>query len=396
MPNGGLSIYGAGLQLQAVTPGVVNNGNVNLGGTVLTKYIGNNQFSYDTTLALSKYLTLPGGYTGYTGPRGDGDNLFIGQTMVMGALGTNNTQSTILIGSQSALGNALQQCVVVGNTLSTAGFVQTSVAIGMDCFFTTPFTAVMVAIGANASVSGSNGIAIGGTAQANGNAIAIGSGAKAGPGNILIGTGAQDNGHTNVIGIGSQPITDNTIYIGNSSQTNVIIGAYTLSNTNQSMFRQTNPQTNTNSVGAVTMVGTGVGTLTFPANSQTPGKLIKLKATGYFTAASGASTIRIQVQMQNMIFDSGDIALPTVTGTPHAFSLELEVSNQGPVGAAVINASGRLTIEGAANVPSIYSFESSPGLDTTSAWTMSITSAWSTANIGNSWTTQNLELQTVG
>ena len=245
MPSGGVtSGAAAGLRLQPTTPGIMDVGNANISGKMLARSIGNGTAQFngaDTTLALGKYITLPANYTGNATTNGEGfgsSNIFIGNSMDLSAIGSNQTQSSTIIGSQNGgqigagtanviigqncyFGGGQGSCVYIGNASGDAG--NTNVAGS-------------VAIGVSAQTSGNYQVSIGNGARctATGFAygIAVGYGATAyAAGGIVVGQSSNDGGFTNciVLGAGFAATQANSILIGSNSHTGIVrIGPYTI------------------------------------------------------------------------------------------------------------------------------------------------------------------------
>src|SRR5574340_37865 len=106
MPVGGLSIFGAGLQLQQVTPGVVNVGNANINGTMIAG-------SFDTRNA----------------PTVSQENFFAGSQKTFG---TALTQGTTAVGFFQKIGPGggytPQFATLLGNTANV--FCNQGTALG--------------------------------------------------------------------------------------------------------------------------------------------------------------------------------------------------------------------------------------------------------------------------
>jgi hypothetical protein len=237
MPTGGLAIYGSGLRLQAVSPGVLDLGNANINGNMIAK-----QF---TTAPLGTGIGSANELFGHALTQGGGN-----QQVLVG--------NTIVTGTQN-------QAAAVGKACSA--YVGSSMAYGMNCQagFSGDLTANKVAVGVSAAAgianpSAAQAVAMGYLVNANGSSnVALGSDVTANTTNttpaetvavgrtininhasitdtVALGRGiAITTALTNNLVVGSWGsaviwpgmTTSNTIWIGNTLQTTIRIGAYT-------------------------------------------------------------------------------------------------------------------------------------------------------------------------
>lgn len=242
MPTGGLQIYAGGLQLQAVTPGLSNQGNFHISGKGIAETGFSTTIDTNGTESMGHKVPVPANYIS------NQNNVFYGAQITTG---------TGLVGPFVALGSQLrasgQGCVAVG--LSCLSGVAGSNglpnwAIGSNCSAGTTSGAYSLAIGWSNIANGGQNIAIGKNVTCNTtntgveDAIAIGSQITAGINatkNILVGfTIAPTGGKNNVLAVGwYDPVVgnypaagpgaiDNSMVIGNPAQTAIQLGSLTL------------------------------------------------------------------------------------------------------------------------------------------------------------------------
>jgi hypothetical protein len=231
MPQGGLQIFGAGLQLQQTSPGVVNVGNFNLGGVGIAR-------SFDTRTAATA-----GGENSYFGSLrtfgvadSQGSAGFGGSQKLGNPAGFTPQFATLMGSSASvfcdkgtALGNAANAGVDRGNVAqsnphTTVGYAATATGDAAD--FTTFANTCM----------GSQSAAIGRRVYAFGYLVQVSSTGQTDV--IAIGSniGVSAAGLTNTLVIRSGAATktlipavdNNSILIGEATQPRVIIGPYTI------------------------------------------------------------------------------------------------------------------------------------------------------------------------
>ena len=157
------------------------------------------------------------------------------------------------------------------------------------------------------------------------------------------------------------------------------------------LFTQTADATVANTVTETTIVGTGVGSMTLPANFFVAGKTIRIKCFGYHSAAA-SPTIRIRIKLgSTVILDTTAVA--SKNGTNDGFTIE------GIITCRTTGVTG--TIYGQGNYIEFQSPSIDEGMvgtatttiDTTTSQAIGVTAEWGTANASNTITTTNLILE---
>ena len=134
------------------------------------------------------------------------------------------------------------------------------------------------------------------------------------------------------------------------------------------------------------LLGTGLGSLTVPANGFTVGDTFHANVSGEIDAAN-AETIQVKVKSGTVILaDSGLITLPAITTKVFEIEMDFCVRAIGAAGVAVIGTHGEFTY----NKDSNDRFEgknfisaNTTTFDTTISNTLSITVQWGSANVTN-------------
>lgn len=153
-------------------------------------------------------------------------------------------------------------------------------------------------------------------------------------------------------------------------------------------FVQTADQIVANTVTETTILGTGVGTLTIPANVLKVGSLISCKVEGIVSDTANPS-LRIRAKIGGVIIvDSGAVVLGGTANDHFALDVQMVVR--------AIGATGKLMSTGGAVTSKNDHFAlvragASPDeltIDTTTSLLMDMTVEWGTANAGNTITGQ--------
>jgi hypothetical protein len=162
------------------------------------------------------------------------------------------------------------------------------------------------------------------------------------------------------------------------------------------LFTQTaNGPTVTNTVTESTVIGTGIGSLTVPANAFQVGDSFAVNIMGHISAKNN-NTIRIRVKTGSVVLgDTGVITLPNITSKHYDISLNFTIRTLGAAGVASIASGGQFTYsKNASNAfeGSDFSIINNTTFDTTIANTLNITVEWGTADPLNSIYTEILTL----
>lgn len=153
----------------------------------------------------------------------------------------------------------------------------------------------------------------------------------------------------------------------------------------------TSADTNENSI-----VPTGVGTVTLPANFLVAGKTIRLTASGFLTAP-GATTLRLRIKLgTTVILDTGAQAIAAATNQHWQIDALITCRTTGATG--TVHAQGRFIFFTAATAPAGVEFGPNTAavpVDTTAAQAVGLTALWSAATT-ESITTTNLTVEVLG
>lgn len=135
-----------------------------------------------------------------------------------------------------------------------------------------------------------------------------------------------------------------------------------------------------------TIIGTGVGTLSVPANQFKVGDSFLVVCTGVLSAVN-SNTLTVRIKTGSLVLStSGAISMSSATNRNFELKVYFTVRTIGASGVASIASGGTFfyTRNASTNMEgSNYSQETTTGFDTTIANTLNITAQWSTNNAGN-------------
>lgn len=160
-------------------------------------------------------------------------------------------------------------------------------------------------------------------------------------------------------------------------------------------FAQTaNANINTSAV-ETTLIGTGIGTKTLPANFLTVGKTIKVRMWGFYgTKASpvGAFTIRFKYGSTTLVTLSPTL---TVSLTNQAFNLEFELTcrTTGATGTVFVQGEGDFFTSATAAGIVTGVTTATTTINTTASNAIDVTAQWATSNASNTITSTNYTME---
>jgi len=195
--------------------------------------------------------------------------------------------------------------------------------------------------------------------------------------------------------IGNPPTGDFFIFIDSnnankytlrdSSGTDTILGGGGGTGTLFGLFNQTSPGPTINTAPEQSIVGTGVGSLTVPANSFVVGDGYHAKIGGRLNATGGGGRSEIIIRVKNgttVLASTGIFDLDTATNQGWECELDFTVAAIGTTGSIVTNGNFAYTKDGNRQVFG-YIFQDSQTIDTTVSNTLDITVEWNVINAGD-------------
>ena len=134
------------------------------------------------------------------------------------------------------------------------------------------------------------------------------------------------------------------------------------------------------------ILGTGVGTLSVPANAFQVGDSFRAKLTGNMSAANN-NTIEIHIKTGSVILaDTGIVTLPNITNLNWTIEVDFTIRAIGGAGVASIISSGVFTyMKNASNAfeGDTFSVVNNTTFNTTVSNTLDVTVKWGTASASN-------------
>ena len=165
------------------------------------------------------------------------------------------------------------------------------------------------------------------------------------------------------------------------------------------IFTQTADATVANTTAEVTLVGSGVGTTTLPANFFVAGKTIRVNASGYFsTAGTGSQTLEMRVRLGGI---SGTVVLDTsahvasTAYTSRLWQVAGIITCRTTGGSGTVFSQGIFISSTSATAAAIVDMENSTTttIDTTAAQQIVVSADWNSAAAGDTITCTDLSIE---
>jgi len=154
----------------------------------------------------------------------------------------------------------------------------------------------------------------------------------------------------------------------------------------------------TNTIVETSLIGSGVGTLSVPANAFNVGDSFTAKMCGNLSCANN-ETIHVRVKSNGItIADAGVFQMKLATNKYFELTIDFTIAQLGGPGTGTLNVNGQYAYNQNANtnLDGInFALISNTTFDTTIPNTLTITAQWGAANVNNSIQSQNFVLQKV-
>lgn len=155
------------------------------------------------------------------------------------------------------------------------------------------------------------------------------------------------------------------------------------------VFTQTASVTVANTAAETSLVGSGVGSVTLPANFFTIGKVLRVNGWGYHSAAANPS-IEIKIKLgSTIILDTTSVASNNSTNQEIRFESNIVCRTTGASGTVI--GQGRYEELTHLDVPMVNTGTAT--IDTTASQVIDVTAQWSTASSSDSITVTNLTIE---
>ena len=154
------------------------------------------------------------------------------------------------------------------------------------------------------------------------------------------------------------------------------------------LFNQTtNSSPVTNTLTETTLLGTGVGSLSVPANGFSVGNAFHAIATGHVSSVNN-HTLQIRIKAGTILLaDTSAIIMAGTTDKHWRLEIYFSINQIGAAGVASISTGGTFMYVKDASTAfegSSFSTENATTFDTTISNTLNVTAQWGTANTGDS------------
>lgn len=164
------------------------------------------------------------------------------------------------------------------------------------------------------------------------------------------------------------------------------------------LFTSTALQTVAATTAETTIIGTGSGSLTLPANYLTAGKLLRFSVRGlYSTPALAVGNILIKIKLGSTVLASGTASALLVSATNAGFAGECLITCQTTGASGTVILMGEVDYAVGNNVApfvlAINNGTSTSTIDTTSSQAFGVTVTWSNNTAGNSISSLNCLLE---
>ena len=166
---------------------------------------------------------------------------------------------------------------------------------------------------------------------------------------------------------------------------------------NGTVFTQTNTVTVSNTTTESTVLGTGIGTKTIPANFLTAGKTIRLIVRGYMNETS-TPTIRIRLKVGSVtVFDSNPVTINALGGTDKYFDAIFDITCRTTGTTGTVMPQGRWLYTANSGVTSVINgaVTAKSTINTTISNALDLTVEWGTASTSNNVNATNCSIEII-
>lgn len=161
------------------------------------------------------------------------------------------------------------------------------------------------------------------------------------------------------------------------------------------LFTQTANATVANTVAETTIIGSGVGSLTLPANFLTVGRTIHFRLWGIYSTDAAAPTLNVNVKLGGTTIMTTTAIAATAAMTNRGLTIHGMITCRTTGATGTVFGQGQCEQNNANTNSQARDMENTATVtvDTTAALTFDITVTWGTANANNTATGTNLVLE---
>lgn len=157
------------------------------------------------------------------------------------------------------------------------------------------------------------------------------------------------------------------------------------------LFAQTADRA-TSGTAEITMLGTGIGTLTLPANTLGIGKTLRLRGVGTLTTVAAPGTVTLKIKLGAVVIALSAAITPTASKTNVGFDFEILLTCRTVGVTGTVMGSGSLCYDTGAVIP--LTATAAVTVDTTAAQVLDLTST-NSIGAGCVFTTRSATLETL-
>ena len=160
------------------------------------------------------------------------------------------------------------------------------------------------------------------------------------------------------------------------------------------LFVSTGDATVANTVTETTIIGSGVGTLTLPANFLVAGKTIRITAKGYY-GTTGTPTINIKVKLGSTVVMSTGAQTQALNITSQYFEASGDITCRTVGAGGTVYGQGHALLATTAVATTVEEMvnTATTTIDTTTTQAVGLTATWGTASASNTITGTNFTLE---
>jgi len=197
--------------------------------------------------------------------------------------------------------------------------------------------------------------------------------------------------HTNYLALQNTPETDIqtvTQYLTRDSSTGVVKTKIIPGPTVYGLFAQTgNSAVISATTVESTLIDSGVGSLSVPANGFSIGDSFRADFGGIMSVKPGGDTLRIRVKSGSVVLgDTGVLSVPSVTNDVWLLNINFTIRKiGGPTVASIVTLGNLHVIKAASTTPTSFAFNTvnATTFDTINPNTLDVTAQWGTNNAAN-------------
>lgn len=159
------------------------------------------------------------------------------------------------------------------------------------------------------------------------------------------------------------------------------------------LFSQTASVTIANTTSETTLTGTGVGSMTIPANLLLVGEMFELTAWGYYTTrpvVTGNLTLRVKAGSTTLASIVQSAIAPNLGTSQWHIEAIMTIRASGVSGSIMTQACGQCQVSSSSTIPVIAVNTSPTSVDLSAGLVLDLTAQWGTADASNSITLTNL------